>query len=156
MWKFHLLKKKKFQPWGKKKKKDFHLTCTKKMLHFLKSPPHPHHFSNGPSLRGSSRVLVVQERVTNPQERLRLRLRRSWGRVYFRKPTGTRGSFPLPISGFVSVKVRFVWCKLINGCVPFTLSSALCVWNMCNLFRRKFSIFLWPKVSMTSIIPLQI
>ena len=46
----------------------------KKILHFLKSPPHPHHFSNGPSLRGSSRVLVVQERVTNPQERLRGRL----------------------------------------------------------------------------------
>ena len=154
MWKFHLLKKKNSSHGVKKKKKRFPPYMYKKMLHFLKSPPHPHHFSNGPSLRGSSRVLVVQERVTNSQERLRLR--RSWGRVYFRKPTGTRGSFPLPISGFVSVKVRFVWCKLINGCVPFTLSSALCLWNMCNLFRRKFSIFLWPKVSMTSIIPLQI
>ena len=51
MWKFHLLQKQ-FQPSGKKKK-DFHLTCTKIISASLKTftpTAHPHHFSNGPSL----------------------------------------------------------------------------------------------------------
>ena len=43
--------KKKFQPWGKKKKR-FPPYMYKKILHFLKSPPHPHHFSNGPFPQG--------------------------------------------------------------------------------------------------------
>lgn len=41
--------KKKFEPSGEKKKKDFHLKCTNKI--FSLKIPTPHHISNGPSLK---------------------------------------------------------------------------------------------------------
>ena len=97
----------------------------------------------------------------NPWERGKKLLQKFISDRKINRNKRTFRSFPLQISGLVSVKVRVVWYKWMSLMIVFlyilTRSSALCLWNKCIFSlmefadRRKFGISLWPKVS---IIPL--